>query len=123
VLIGRPKMGAKATNIYWTLGDCDGVLIFAAQDPQPLASNYTEWIGHPPHQASRATLNRSHVEQELSMLRYAIICLVIALVASALGMWSLSGTAMEAARILFFVFLVLFVVSVLRGRRGTGTGL
>ncbi len=36
----------------------------------------------PPHLASRATFNRSHVEQELCMLRYAIICLVIVLVAT-----------------------------------------
>lgn len=51
------------------------------------------------------------------MLRWALICLVIALIASALGMYSLEGTAMEAARILFFVFLVLVVVSLITGRR------
>jgi uncharacterized membrane protein YtjA (UPF0391 family) len=52
------------------------------------------------------------------MLRWALICLVIALIASALGMFGLEGAAMEAARILFFVFLVLFVVSLIMGRRG-----
>jgi uncharacterized membrane protein YtjA (UPF0391 family) len=52
------------------------------------------------------------------MLRYAIILLVIALIASALGMAQLEGVAFEGARILFFVFLVLVVVSFLSGRRG-----
>lgn len=51
------------------------------------------------------------------MLRWALIFLVIALIASALGMWSLEGTAMEAARILFVVFLILLVVSAITGRR------
>ncbi len=35
------------------------------------------------------------------MLRYALIFLVIALLASVFGMFGLSGVAMEAARILF----------------------
>ncbi|HWC89902.1 MAG TPA: DUF1328 domain-containing protein [Pirellulales bacterium] len=51
------------------------------------------------------------------MLRWALIFLVIALVASAFGMWSLEGAAMEAARILFFVFVVLLIVSLVMGRR------
>jgi uncharacterized protein with GYD domain len=28
------KMGAKVTNIYWTMGDYDGVLIFEAPDDE-----------------------------------------------------------------------------------------
>ena len=51
------------------------------------------------------------------MLRYALIFLVIALLASAFGMFSLSGVAMEAARILFFVFLVMLVISLIGGQR------
>jgi len=54
------------------------------------------------------------------MLRYALIFPVIALLASAFGMYSLSGVAMEAARILFFVFLVILVISVISGRKGIG---
>jgi uncharacterized membrane protein YtjA (UPF0391 family) len=60
------------------------------------------------------------VEQESTMLRYAIIFLVIALLASVFGMFGLSGVAMEAARILFFVFLILLIVSVITGRRSVG---
>ena len=52
------------------------------------------------------------------MLRYALIFLIIALLASAFGMVNLSGVALQAARLLFFVFLVLLVISVLSGRRG-----
>jgi uncharacterized membrane protein YtjA (UPF0391 family) len=64
------------------------------------------------------SVNRSEVEQEFIMLRYALIFLVIALLASAFGMFALSGVAMEAARIVFFVFLVLLVISLISGRRG-----
>jgi uncharacterized membrane protein YtjA (UPF0391 family) len=55
---------------------------------------------------------------DFTMLRWAVIFLIIALIAGALGMFGLEGTAMEAARILFFVFLVMFVVSMVMGRRG-----
>lgn len=32
------KMGAKVTDIYWTMGDYDGVLIFQAPDDETAAS-------------------------------------------------------------------------------------
>ncbi len=51
------------------------------------------------------------------MLRYALIFLIIALIASAFGMFQLEGVAMEAARILFFVFLVIFIISLITGRK------
>lgn len=51
------------------------------------------------------------------MLRWAVVFLVIALVASLFGFWQLTGTAMYIAQILAFVFLVLFLVSLLTGRR------
>jgi len=51
------------------------------------------------------------------MLRWALLFLVIALMAALLGFTTLAGTAMVAARIVFFVFLVLFVVSLLLGNR------
>jgi uncharacterized membrane protein YtjA (UPF0391 family) len=54
------------------------------------------------------------------MLRWALIFLVVALIAAALGFGGLAGTAVGIAKILFFVFLVLFLVSavmhLLRGR-------
>jgi uncharacterized membrane protein YtjA (UPF0391 family) len=51
------------------------------------------------------------------MLSWALTFLIIALIAGALGFWALSGTAMAIAKILFFVFLVMFIVSLLVGRR------
>jgi uncharacterized membrane protein YtjA (UPF0391 family) len=45
------------------------------------------------------------------MLNWALTFLVIALIAGALGFGGIAGTAVEIAKILFFVFLVLFAVS------------
>jgi uncharacterized membrane protein YtjA (UPF0391 family) len=57
--------------------------------------------------------------QEINMLYYAIVFLVIALIAGALGFFGVAGAAVGIAKILFFVFLVLFVVSLLIGRGRT----
>ncbi len=51
------------------------------------------------------------------MLRYALIFLIVAIVAGALGFGALSGTAAWIAKVLVLVFLVLFVISLLRGRK------
>lgn len=51
------------------------------------------------------------------MLGYAITFLVIAIVAAALGFGLVGGMAYGAARICFFVFLVLAIISLLSGRR------
>jgi uncharacterized membrane protein YtjA (UPF0391 family) len=57
------------------------------------------------------------------MLGWALTFLVIALIAGVLGFTSVAGTAMGIAKILFFVFLVLFVVSlVMHLVRGRGVG-
>ena len=54
------------------------------------------------------------------MLRYAIAFFVIAIVAALFGFGGIAAGATEIAKILFFVFLVLFVVSLVAGmmRRG-----
>lgn len=51
------------------------------------------------------------------MLNWALTFLVIALIAAVLGFGVLAGTAMEIAKILFFVFIILFIVSLISGRR------
>jgi uncharacterized membrane protein YtjA (UPF0391 family) len=53
------------------------------------------------------------------MLRWALLFLVVAIVSALLGFTSVAGVSMEAARIVFFVFLVLFVISLLLGGRRT----
>jgi uncharacterized membrane protein YtjA (UPF0391 family) len=50
-----------------------------------------------------------------NLIYYAIVFLVIALIAAAVGFGGVAGFAMEAARLLFWVFIVLFVVSLIAG--------
>ena len=50
-----------------------------------------------------------------NLLHYAIVFLVVALVAAVLGFGGVAGTAMEGARILFWVAIVLFLVSAVVG--------
>jgi uncharacterized membrane protein YtjA (UPF0391 family) len=54
------------------------------------------------------------------MLRWTLIFLVLALVAAAFGFGGIAIASAEIARIIFFVFLVLFLVSLVssfvRGR-------
>jgi uncharacterized membrane protein YtjA (UPF0391 family) len=54
------------------------------------------------------------------MLRYAVIFFIVAIVAALFGFGGIAAGATEIAKILFFVFLVLFVVSLVAGliRRG-----
>ncbi len=50
------------------------------------------------------------------MLRWAVIFLVLALVAGALGAGSVAGLSMNIAYVLFVVFLILLVVHFFTGR-------
>lgn len=55
------------------------------------------------------------------MLRWALIFLVIALIAAALGFTGVYVAAAGIAKLLFYIFLVLFVVSlVMHLARGRG---
>jgi uncharacterized membrane protein YtjA (UPF0391 family) len=54
------------------------------------------------------------------MLGWALTFLIIALIAAALGFGGIAGTAVEIAKIIFFVAIILFaiaaVVGLVRGR-------
>lgn len=50
-----------------------------------------------------------------NMLHYAIVFLVIALVAAFFGFGGIAGTAVEGARILFWVAIILFAISAVVG--------
>ncbi len=50
-----------------------------------------------------------------NLLYYAIVFLVVALVAAFFGFGGVAGTAMEGARLLFWVAIILFVVSLIAG--------
>lgn len=54
------------------------------------------------------------------MLRWAVVFAILALAAGVLGFGGLAGDFAGIAKILLFVFLVLFVISLIFGRRGGG---
>ena len=54
-------------------------------------------------------------EREVIMLKWAAIFFVIAIVAAVLGFGGIAAGASEIAKILFFVFLVIFLVTLIMG--------
>jgi len=54
------------------------------------------------------------------MLRFALMFAILALIAGVLGFVGLEGDFAYFARVLLFVFIVLFVVSLILGRRFAG---
>ena len=68
-----------------------------------------------------SALSEPQVEKETpSMLYWALIFLLVAVVAGALGFGGIAGASAGIAKILFFIFLVLLIVSLIahvsRGR-------
>ncbi len=57
------------------------------------------------------------VAQEVVMLYWAAVFFIIALIAGVFGFFGIASAAVGVAKILFFAFLVLAVVSLLVGRR------
>ena len=55
-----------------------------------------------------------------NLLYWALMFLIVALVAAALGFGGVAGTAMAGAKLLFWVAIVLFVIALIGGllRRG-----
>ncbi len=58
------------------------------------------------------------------MLRWALIFLILGLIAAALGFTNIAGASIDIAKILFFVFAVIFVIMLVLGltvaRKATG---
>jgi uncharacterized membrane protein YtjA (UPF0391 family) len=54
---------------------------------------------------------------EKKMLHWSLIFLVIAIIAAILGFGGIAGTAVGIAKILFFVFLVIWLIAFIGGRR------
>ncbi|HKB42598.1 MAG TPA: DUF1328 domain-containing protein [Gemmataceae bacterium] len=52
------------------------------------------------------------------MLRLALLFLVIALIAALFGFGGIAAGAIEIGKVIFFIFLVLFVVALLGGMMG-----
>jgi uncharacterized membrane protein YtjA (UPF0391 family) len=54
-------------------------------------------------------------DAEISMLKWALIFLVIGLVAGLLGFTGIAGTSIAIAKILFFIFIAIFLVLLVAG--------
>ena len=52
---------------------------------------------------------------ESDMLRWAFIFLVIGLIAGVLGFTGVAGTSIAIAKVLFFIFLAIFLVLMIAG--------
>ena len=50
-----------------------------------------------------------------NLLYYAIVFLIVAVVAAVFGFGGVAGTAMEGAKLLFWVAIVLFVITLIAG--------
>jgi uncharacterized membrane protein YtjA (UPF0391 family) len=65
---------------------------------------------------SIALMSKQKVEPEVpTMLSWVVTFLVIALIAGILGFGGVAGASIEIAKIIFFVALVLFLVSAVVG--------
>jgi uncharacterized membrane protein YtjA (UPF0391 family) len=76
-----------------------------------------------PPLSSRTRRGAARQRKERTMLGWALTFLVVALVAAVLGFGGIAGLSIEIARIIFFVAIVLFLISavvgLLRGRSPT----
>lgn len=78
--------------------------------------HHTENIADGQPECSYQAVTLTMVKETL-MFRWGIIFLVIALIAAALGFGGLAGTAAGAAKIVFVVGIILFLVSLFMGRK------
>ena len=73
--------------------------------------------------SSKAAEEPHHLLEERIMLGWAITFLIVALVAALFGFGGIAAVAVDAAKIIFFVAIILFVVSavvmLIRGRSPT----
>lgn len=56
------------------------------------------------------------------MLSWAVTFLIVALIAAVLGFGGIAGTAIEIAKIIFFVAIILFLISAVAGLMQRGRG-
>jgi uncharacterized membrane protein YtjA (UPF0391 family) len=63
----------------------------------------------------RVSLPQGFEAQERLMLRWAVIFLVIGLIAGLLGFTGVAGASIAIAKTLFFIFMVIFLVLLVAG--------
>jgi uncharacterized membrane protein YtjA (UPF0391 family) len=70
-----------------------------------------------PYQIRRSQQRSETRKKEQNMLHYTVVFLVLALIAAVFGFGGVAVAAAGIAKILFFLFLIGFVISLLMGRR------
>src|SRR5215217_750454 len=115
VMAHRPYLGAEVYPKY------------VSPSPPPTSTRRSS-MGDQPHRSFLAGpipfdrvrpvpvgTRRVGIVPEVPMLRWALIFLIIALVAAALGFGGIAATAAGIAKILFYIFLVLFLIALIAG--------
>jgi uncharacterized membrane protein YtjA (UPF0391 family) len=92
----------------WFVGNPSEVRV----SPRVASALQEMWIQSPPGRPDKPYVNP--VERNPEMLKWTLAFLVLALVAGFLGLVAIAGTAAWIAKVLFVVFLVLFLVSLIR---------
>jgi uncharacterized membrane protein YtjA (UPF0391 family) len=63
----------------------------------------------------RLTACAKQIETELVMLSWVVTFLVVALIAGILGFGGIAGVSIEIAKAIFFIAIILFIVSAVVG--------
>jgi uncharacterized membrane protein YtjA (UPF0391 family) len=64
---------------------------------------------------ARADIETERLSEDLIMLSWVVTFLIVALIAGILGFGGLAGASIEIAKIIFFIAVVLFLVSAVVG--------
>jgi len=105
IVKGVPEGARRAARAAWSPRECS--LPFATR------RSYSERFSWGP--SFRVEGKRCHAEKRSHMFGWAITFLIIALIAAVLGFGGIAGTAIEIAKIIFFVALILFAISAVVG--------
>jgi uncharacterized membrane protein YtjA (UPF0391 family) len=100
--------------------------VFSLVLKRPNRSNAGQWNPPKPIRVSDPEVNAARGRprsRSIAMLGWAVTFLVIALIAAVLGFGGIAGFAVELAKIVFVVAIILFVISaifgLMRGRSPT----
>jgi uncharacterized membrane protein YtjA (UPF0391 family) len=80
-------------------------------------------LWHKIYSSDLDSIKNNSTKKSTTMLRWSITFLIIAIIAAVFGFGGISSGAGSIAKILFVIFLVLFVVSLIFGKRGGGAGI
>jgi uncharacterized membrane protein YtjA (UPF0391 family) len=70
---------------------------------------------HGNHVSGRVLSHENPGEQQMSILKWALIFLVVSIVAGLLGFTGVSAASADIARVLFYIFVVIFLVLLILG--------